>query len=136
MWWSFSVLFKDKLPSELNLTFMKSFSYSPVLMEFHLSRFLVLFQSSVYFIHSSLFLSVETRVKYLFHFLFNVSICVINNQVQRAYNVNFYIIRIFHTDITNVIKINIFVWLFVCFSKFGWNILILIIAWKNNKFDF
>ena len=44
---------------------MNSFPYLPDLSFTFSIRFLILFQSSVYFVHTSLFLSLETKVKYL-----------------------------------------------------------------------
>ena len=67
--WSFNILFKGKLSSELNLNFMKFFPYSPASPLFNfLIRLLISSQSSVYFIYTSLFLSLEIRVKYLLLF--------------------------------------------------------------------
>ena len=67
--WSFSVSLKGKLSSESNLIFMKSFLNSPGLLPFIVSiQFLIPSQSSVYFVNTSLFLSVKTRVKYLLPF--------------------------------------------------------------------
>ena len=48
-------------------------------------------------------------VIYIYFSLFNVSICFTNNQVQRIYTINFYIINIFHCDVSNVINISIFI---------------------------
>ena len=60
---------KGRLLSELNLIFMKSFSYSPASPPFiALIRYLISSQSFAYFANTSLFLSVEANVKYLFPF--------------------------------------------------------------------
>ena len=48
-------------------------------------------------------------------YFFLVSVYFTNNQVQRVYAVNFCIIRIFHSDISNVINTNVFVRPFVYF---------------------
>ena len=64
--WSFSILFKDKLSSELNFISMKSFLYSPASPPFIvLIRYLILSQSSAYFVNTYVLLSVEEKVKYL-----------------------------------------------------------------------
>ena len=64
--WIFSVLFKGKLSSALNLIFMKSFSYSPGLPQFIVTvSFLIPSQTSVCFINTSLFSSVGSKTKYL-----------------------------------------------------------------------
>ena len=53
---------------------MKSLPYSPFFPPFIVSiSFLVRFQSSVYFFNTSLFLSVESKTKYLLPFF--TSIC-------------------------------------------------------------
>ena len=44
---------------------MKSFSYSPGLSFIFSIRLLILSQSSVYFVNTSLFLSIEAKFKYL-----------------------------------------------------------------------
>ena len=45
---------------------MKSFPYSPGLLSIFSIKFLIPSQSFVYFSNTSLFLSVEAKVKYLF----------------------------------------------------------------------
>ena len=73
----------------------------------------------IFFI-SSLFSSVESKIKYLFTpFFFNLSVCIINKQIQRVYNVNiFTIIDFFNWDISNVVNTNVFKWFFVNFLQF------------------
>ena len=62
------IYFRGKLSSELNLIFIKSFTYSPGLLSIFSMRSVILSQSSVYFSNTSLFLSVEAKNKYLFPF--------------------------------------------------------------------
>ena len=49
------------------------------------------------------------NIAFLDGFALLTSIPIINNQVQRVYTVNFYIIRISNCDIPNVINISVFV---------------------------
>ena len=110
------------LSSELNLIFLKSFPYLPVLpfifsMELHSVRFLIPSQSSIYFANTSLSLSVEAKTKYFFSILFfSVSIYFTNHKMQRIYTMNIFILtNIFDFDISNVININVFGWFFCLF---------------------
>ena len=138
--WSFSVLFKSKLSSELNLIFMKSFPYSPGLSfvfstELNSILSLILPQSFLCFVYP-FFLFVKQKIKHLFIYLiFNAFICFFSNYVQRVSNVNFYIIiRIFLCEINiskYVVNINVSVWVFVYFSRLESKSLILIISSKK-----
>ena len=57
----------------------------------------------------SLFLSVETSVKYLFPLLSSIIIIYfINNKTQGIYTINIYIAKIFDSDIPAVINNDIF----------------------------
>ena len=114
----FNGLFNSKLWSVLNLIFVKSLPCSPSLPPYIvLISFLIPSQSSVYFSHTSLFLSVESKTKYLLP-LFS-SICPSTSPIirfKRIYTVNiFIIITLFKCDVSNVININVSVRLFADF---------------------
>ena len=66
MLWRFNTLPKGKLSSEMILIFINSLPYSLGLPLIVLTYSLILFQSAVYFVNTSLFLLLETIVKYLF----------------------------------------------------------------------
>ena len=66
--WRLIFLFKGRLLSELSLIFMKYFLYSAGLSFTFSIRFLIPSHSPVYFVNTSLFLSVEAIIKYLFPF--------------------------------------------------------------------
>ena len=112
----FSALFKGKLSSDLNLIYMKSFLYSPSLPSLILLiRFSTPSQTSVYFVNTSLFLSIEAKVFISITF-FNLFIYFTNNQMQWINTINIFIItNTFHYDISDIINTNVFVWLFVFF---------------------
>ena len=67
--WSFNSLFRCKSSCESNLIFMHSYPYFPGLSFIFSIRFLISFQSSVYFVNTSLFLSAEAKINYLFSLL-------------------------------------------------------------------
>ena len=128
----FNILFKGRLSSKFNLIFMKSFPYSPSLLLFiNLIRYLILFQSSVYFFNTFLFSSIEAKVTCLFPLLSSMYPCTSHIIRYRVYTVNFYIIRIFPIVLTNVINISVLYDFLSIFSKFGSKFLILIISSKK-----
>ena len=96
----------------------------------NLIRSLILSHSSVYLFNVSLLLLVETSVKYLFPLLSSmypstlsiIKIYFINNKVQRIYAINFYIAKIFDSNIPNVINNDIFIWLFIYLNSIWTNI--------------
>ena len=107
---SFGILFKGRLSSELNLIFMKSFPYHLVYylffsMEFDLVRILISFQSYVYFVNTSLFLSS-----------LYLSIYFIRNKIESSYTMYVDVTSYFGSNIRNVLNSNVILIPFVYFN--------------------
>ena len=123
-----------KLSSKSNLIFPDVFYHFTVFTTINCLNFIFNpSQSSVHFSNIFLFSSVESKTKYLllffffyifykknnfcfifFFFFFNLSIYSTNDQMQRIYTVNIFIIANFlNCNVSNVITINVFARLFV-----------------------
>ena len=79
-----------------------------------LIRFSIPSQSFVYFVNTSLFLSVETKIKYLLSLLSSMYQST-NNKIQRVYTMDVYIFKILHCNAFNIINNKAFIWLSVYF---------------------
>ena len=67
-------------------------------------------------------ISRNYRQIFIFIKFWKVSIHFAENKVQRIYTINFYMFRIFDSYVSNVVNMNIFVWLFICFNIIRINI--------------
>ena len=134
---NFNILSKSKLSSELNLIFIKTFLYSPAWpLCIVLIKYLISSQNVLYFINTSLFLFLEAKIKYLFSFFLQ---CIhLFYQLPNTKGLHCSFLRN-QNFLFSYIQWNKYQWcfcmIFVCFSRFESNSLILCHQ-KSNMFDF